>query len=168
MILCDSIIAEMQYCKGYSNNYKNSNVREWLNNEFYKTAFSELQKAIILTTLVDNSAESAGFSKSLNDCEDTADKIFLPSYSEITNDAYGFFSDNGGDGARERITSDYLRAIGGYMRASGFDVGKAEWWLRSPYGGTESARFVSVNGNVEDGTKVYYSLGVVPALWIIL
>lgn len=36
----------------YPNNYAESTVRKWLNETFYNTAFSELQKQIILTTTV--------------------------------------------------------------------------------------------------------------------
>ena len=64
LILCDSIIANHNYHHTslsttidgqtvYANNYKYSDIRAWLNDEFYNTAFGDLQQALIQTTEVD-------------------------------------------------------------------------------------------------------------------
>ena len=77
-VLCDSIIANMAYQPDYTydnayaytsangapsgtyaNNYKYSEVRRWLNDNFYNTAFSDKEREIILTTEIDNSKKSA-------------------------------------------------------------------------------------------------------------
>ena len=84
-LLCDSVIDYRQYDL-VSNDYKFSDIRRWLNydnNGFYNVAFTPQQQEYIAVTEVDNSAESTGFSYNLYACENTSDKIFLPSYAEI-------------------------------------------------------------------------------------
>jgi len=168
LILCDSIIANRRYDDSY-NNYRDSEIREWLNATFYETAFSELQREIILTTTVDNSVYSTGYSSNPYACENTNDKIFLLSYREVTNSAYGFASDfSTYDTARRMQTSDYSRARGVCMGTSSSDYGNGYWWLRSPgINFSYCARSVSIAGTVGYNYDVNYSnLGVVPALKI--
>ena len=164
LILCDSIIAKMVYDAGGNNNYKNSDVRAWLNATFYETAFSELQREIILTTTVDNSVYSTGFSYNSYACEDTEDKLFLLSYIEATNSDYGFSSSSD----RQMETTDYTRATGAYMSTSADYYGNGYWWLRSPLCNliSRNAMCVSNAGNVSDYYDNDQLSGVVPALWI--
>ena len=171
-ILCDSIIANKAYHRG-SNNYANSDVRAWLNDEFYKTAFGELQQAIIQTTEVDNSAQSAGYSSNRYACGNTFDKVFLLSYREVTNSAYGFaISGWTEDTARRMITSDFSRATGAYMSTDSSYYGNGWWWLRSP--ATNASNHVRGVDGIGCAVHNYYSecsssassgdRGVVPAL----
>jgi uncharacterized repeat protein (TIGR02543 family) len=76
----------------YANNYKESEIRAWLNDQFYNTAFNTLQQAIILTTNVDNSLASTGDTSNPYVCASTNDKIFLLSRAETRNTSYGFSS----------------------------------------------------------------------------
>jgi uncharacterized repeat protein (TIGR02543 family) len=167
LILCESIIANMWY-DGSSNNYMNSEIRAWLNNEFYNTAFNTLQQELIQITNVDNSVDSTGYSSNPNTCANTNDKIFLPSYREMVNIAYGFSSDcYADDTARRRLTSDYSRATGAYMNTDTSYYGNGIWWLRSPnYGYSDRARSVSNNGIRNNDYVHRTSFGVVPALVI--
>ena len=189
-ILCDSIIANKAYQSKYSyitgyttanhapdgtnaNSYKYSEVRNWLNNEFYRIAFNELQSEIILTTTVDNSVDSTGDSYNRNICEDTEDKIFLLSYSDVTNSAYGFVLNF----AREMFASDYSRATGVWMSTS---TCSGCWWLRSPHryycnftcvvdnsGNIHNISDNSIGHDVSSNDYIdYENNGVVPALWI--
>ena len=164
-ILCDSIIANKKY---YSNsNYKDSDIRAWLNDTFFKTVFTELQQQIILTTTVDNSVASTGYSINPYVCDDTEDKIFLLSYSEVTDSDYGFSSSSSTfDTARQRSTSDYSRATGVYMYTDSSYFGNGSWWLRSPiYFDRGGARGVDGYGGADSNCIVFYaSCGVVPAL----
>ena len=174
LILCDSIIANQAYDNynngNYSNNYAESDIRAWLNATFYEIAFNELQREIILTTMVDNSVYSTGYSYLPYACEDTEDKIFLLSYREVTNSEYGFSSSYSIDDdiARIVLTSDYSRATGVYMNISSDYYGNGCWWLRSPYSyDSNCARFVYYDGSVYDDSYVYSSSsGVVAALKI--
>ena len=182
LILCDSIIANMAYQSDYifengsgyttangapdgtyMNNYKYSEVRQWLNETFYATAFNDIQRELIIKTLVDNSAESTGNASNPYVCGDTEDNIFLLSYEESTNSAYGM----GSDSNRTMLTSDYSRATGAYMSTSNYDYGNGWWWLRSPYDYyITDARVIRHYGSVDLDYVWYSDRGVVPALWI--
>ncbi len=185
-LLCDSIIANMAYQSSYytignfdyttangapegtfANNYEYSEVRAWLNNAFYENAFSALEQSAILTTTVDNSVASTGYTDNLCACNDTEDKVFLLSYAEATSVGYGFSSSPSNDEARYMVTSDYSRATGAYMSPFSSTYGNGYWWLRSPddvY--TLNAFRVSNSGPVSDYFVHRTEYGVVPALRI--
>ena len=180
-ILCDSIIANHYYHhtslsttidgqKVYANNYKYSDIRAWLNDEFYKTAFGELQQALIQTTEVDNSVYSTGYSSNLYACENTFDKVFLLSFSEVTNSAYGFSNSWWDyDAARRMLTSDFSRATGAGMSTDSSYYGNGWWWLRSPYSNLSGdALLVNDGGHAGGSYRVYSDYGVVPALNLML
>ena len=169
LILCDSIIANHRYDDSYNNNYAQSEIRQWLNDTFYESAFSDLQREIILTTTVDNSVYSTGDSSNSYACEDTEDKVFLLSYREVTSSAYGFASNYSTyNTARRMQTSDYSRATGVLMNTSSTYYGNGSWWLRSPnYHYGNDARYVYYGGNVGSSNSVSGSyFGVVAALQI--
>lgn len=152
----------------YANNYKESEIRAWLNNEFYDTAFNDLQKQIILTTEVDNSLASTGDSRNPYVCANTNDKIFLLSVAEARNVGYRFAINDSLNTGRGRLTSDYSRSKGAcILNEAGSQYGNGAWWLRSPgYYISNLARHVGDDGYIYD-YHVYdpYS-GVVPALRI--
>ena len=167
LILCDMIIDSREYDfdGAYSNNYAESTIRAWLNDTFYKTAFNDLQKGIILTTTVDNSEASAIYTPNPNTCEDTEDKIFLLSLSDMCNSAYGFSTDPmASDAARKKSVTDYALAQG--IRTYDGEIGA--WWLRSPYfEDTENQCKVGTSGNAYGLDYANRSdVGVVPALEI--
>ena len=176
LILCDMIIDSQQYDVSW-NDYEDSDIRAWLNDNFYNTAFTTLQKNIIKTTRVDNSARSTfpnnnetywnggvntyAFGK-------TYDKVFLLSQQEVTNSIYGFDEDiYYADTARCKKTTDYAQSQG--CNTSTFYIGNGWWWLRSPLfdGSTYSCR-VNVDGDSQYGYYYvdYTGNGVVPALQI--
>ena len=195
LLLCDSIIASLQYQTDYeyessaggycttsngapggtyANNYMYSNVRNWLNETFYKTALNQTQQGIVLTTEVDNSEESASpYGSSINNkctCENTSDKVFLLSIREVTNEANGFASYFTSDAARKMMTSDYSRATGAYMDTSGDHNGNGWWWTRSPYDSndrfTTKAYMIFETGISSPDDVASSAGGVVPALRI--
>ena len=168
-ILCDSIIANQRYDSS-SNNYKNSDVRAWLNETFYETAFTDLQKQIILTTEVDNGTSNSGGGFFPGMSENTNDKVFLLSYNELNNSAYGLTS----NALRRMLTSDYARATGAYMSTNSSNYGAGYWWLRTPYNrysNSNSVRYVNYDGSINNysgGSVSTGNYGVVPAMWITL
>ena len=108
------------------NNYAESTIRRWLNDNFYNTAFSAAEKEVILTTKVDNSASSTEVSDNPYACEDTYDKIFLLSCVE----AKTYYTSH-----QERIKmgSNYARSQGLKTGEEGtLGVIDSDWWLRSP------------------------------------
>lgn len=160
LILAENIIASKRYDES-SNNYENSEVRAWLNAEFYNVAFKSLQRELILTTTVDNSIYSTGYQSNPYAGENTNDKLFLLSYNEIATISYGFTS----NASREKITTDYTKANGVYTHII---AGSGNWLLRSPYNFyNNQVRFVKYDGGISDSSNVSYTdCGVVPALKI--
>ena len=163
-ILCDSIIDCHVYDEGNNNNYELSDIRKWLNNTFYCTAFEFLQAELIKTTTVDNSLNSTGDKTNSNICNNTNDKIFLISYQEVTNESLGFAT----AADRKIKESDYATVMG--------VDGWSSWALRSPsssyrgyiktviYTGEAGSHQTSVSGGL--GAADFYENGVVPAMWI--
>ena len=103
----------------YANNYQYSDMRKFLNEDFYEKNFTDAQKALILTTEVDNSEK--GFSPSTYsryECDNTFDKVFLPSYRDLKNQFYGFDELN----AKNRlfVNTDYAKAKGAVSLTSEF------------------------------------------------
>ncbi len=147
-----------------ANNYKESEIRGWLNEDFYDTAFDELSKEFICQTEVDNSASTTNRSDNRYVCENTNDYIFLLSYKDVKDVAYGFENNSASCSARHRKNTDYAQCQGVLT-----EEGYGPWWLRSPdYQTPMAASYVYGDGMI-DGTNldVYY-IGVVPALWLTL
>ena len=70
---------------GSTNVWKDSSIRRWLNNSFISEAFSNTQYELIQSTVVDNSSSQDYFFWSSGGSENTVDKVFLLSYSEVQN-----------------------------------------------------------------------------------
>ena len=166
-VLCDMIIDAMAYDDN-NNNYENSTIRAWLNDEFINTAFSELEQEFILTTLVKNDKESTGYANPRFSGENTLDKIFLLSRVEVK--AYGFNSDGSvQDSTRKKQATAYaISQINGvYDATSG-----AWWWLRTPAPhATDTVRAdlahtIKVNGTINNSVVSTATGGVLPAMWI--
>lgn len=127
----------------YANNYEYSTIRAWLNNNFYNTAFSAAQQALIQTMVVNNGARSTNpnniateFNGDANTyaCSNTNDKIFLLSRQEITNSAYGFNTDPYASYTASRFKcTDYAKVQGCCVSKESNYLGNCYFWLRSPY-----------------------------------
>ena len=100
----------------YANDYATSSIRAWLNDDFFNTAFSSSQKASILTSELDNKAYSTSYSE--YDSETTYDKVFLLSWSEMQNTAYGFPANRSPSSARQAKGTDYAKCQGLYVNSS--------------------------------------------------
>ena len=188
----DGLFAEYNNSTGvpdgtYANNWEYCFLRSWLNETFYNEVFNKLQKEIIQTTHLDNTArssnpndypkyygygENAGKNKFADQCKDTDDKIFLLSLRDITTTAYGFNKDvKAEDPARNLQATDFAKLHGAPMNTN--DKKYVTWYTRSPApanGNQGYATFVldrhakGAMGSIDltpDG-------GVVPALWITL
>ena len=132
--------------------WETSDIRQWLNNEFYTTAFNKTEKAKIQTSLIKNEDNSKYGTSGGNDTED---KVFLLSEKE----AETLFSND-----EEKIAKATE-----YAEKSVVYVNKEKavlWWLRSPGGlGNSAAEVYSIGWvdryvcSVDSG-----SVGVWPAL----
>jgi len=110
----------------YANNYAESSLRQWLNDDFYNTAFTNAQKSKIAETELDNRAFDPSYS--VYDSASTTDKVFLLSYSDLLNPAYGFETDPDYSETRVSQFSDYAKCQGLNIIANNYHC----WWLRSP------------------------------------
>jgi len=159
---------------GYANDYMLSDIRVWLNDSFYKTAFSDMQKDIILLSTVENGADSTADaagrqSKATSyDSVDTEDYVFLLSMREVTTAAYGFDGNNSGaDTMRAKKVTDYAKAQGGWADPEEPYHDNGGWWLRSPTAtDPQTARMVNDHGDVGNSTTDRSATGIVPALRI--
>ena len=173
VLLCESIIDSSRYDSANSN-YKDSDIRAWLNGTFYSKAFDALEAALIQTVTVDNSLSTTGYTENANVCANTSDKVYLLSYKDVTNSAYGF-SSNAGDVnvSRMKKTSDYAIAKGAYTSDSSQTAykGNGIWMLRTPIDTYNTfIRECDYRGMVTDGgtniTSTFF--GVAPAITISL
>ena len=112
------------------NNYKHSSLREWLNGDFYNSAFS-LCNDDVLEIEVDNSIESTGSTTNPNVCENTFDKVYAPSVKELRE----IFKN---DDTPWCITSDYARTCGIYYDLKTTTLYCADFWTRSPHNNSEA------------------------------
>ena len=172
LLICNTVLDVQAYNNASnSNNYLYSTVRAWLNEVFYKTAFDTLQREIILTTAVDNSAASTNIQNNPYASANTDDKVFLPSYADAINAEYGFNSNTD----RMKKASPYARSQGLYNpgeTSAYLDYGW--WWTRSPdtYAPTASdaafrAQGIGANGAKGSPCAVHTTnRGIVPMLQI--
>ena len=132
--------------------WETSDIRKWLNNEFYTTAFNKAEKVKIQTSLIKNEDNSWSGTSGGNDTED---KVFLLSEKE----AETLFSND-----EERIAkaTEYAEKSGVYVN----EKKEAEWWLRSPGRYSSDAAAVYDDGLIYlYGYYVYSDYeGVRPAL----
>ncbi len=111
----------------YANNYARSEIRNWLNEDFYSSAFA-LGGSYLLATDVDNSASTTDSSTNPYVCESTNDKIYLLSSEDYAN--ADFFASSA---ARQCRTSDWARASGAYCNEGTTYLNNGEYWTRSPW-----------------------------------
>lgn len=169
-LVADQNLDVAQYHDQWVNiSWEKSTIRSWLNgygyssnastvdyrsSNFLNRAFSVTEQAAILTTDVKN-ANNPEYSTSAGN--DTKDKIFLLSYSDVTNSAYGFGTDpSADDPARERVNTAYV-AAGGTAGSdkTGAAGTKGWWWLRSPGSFANGAMYVGETGiTYVDGIEV--------------
>jgi hypothetical protein len=137
--------------------WEKCSLREWLNNDFYESAFNQDEKNIIAVTNLENkgNGETKGG-------KDTDDRIFLLSMYEVKNYL---------PTAEERAC---IRTSYAVNQSENLDMtGGCTWWLRTPGTSQVYASMVTTEGYIagkEDsylaGGDVSCAAGVRPALWI--
>lgn len=125
----------------YANNYSYSNIRKILNGDLFNIVFI-LNDDYVIDTLVDNSAKSTGAAGNIYACEDTVDKIYLPSVEELSNLPEHISSTS--------KTTDYLRSNGVYYDFQ-LKPYYSDYWTRSPDNDAEyidHAKRMTANGRI--------------------
>ncbi len=146
-------------------------LRKWLNDDFYNEAFERADKEVILSTRIKNNDNSEYGTSGGND---TDDKIFLLSESDLFSSEYGFKNWKYGDiNRRSAMASDkgidYSKSKGFYDFDTTADGERATaWWLRSPGKSNLGTCYVDSKGAVDlfgfTASNAWY--GVRPALYI--
>lgn len=146
-------------CKPYNDTetgvtWETCSLRNWLNGEFFNSAFSEKEKEKILTTNVTAESNPKYDTPAGNDTED---KVFLLSI----NQSKEYF-----ESASERSCNATI-----YSQKQGADTKKGDfcwWWLRSPGDNSNYAAGVNSDGSVNrSGHSINDDSDAVrPAMWI--
>ena len=130
----------------FGNNYKYSEIRAWLNGYdgtsykgasgsnmnftnigFIDTAFVLGDSAIQINE-VNNGAVSTDSGSGSCACDNTNDKVFLPSYADLTTGSYGFPSNTSQSATRICKTTDWSLV----RHASDDQENRGYYWTRSP------------------------------------
>lgn len=129
----------------YSNNYKYSDIREWLNGSFKSNAFAFNSSPLTIME-VDNSKDTTATPESGFECENTFDYVALLSYKE--------YDINQGNFSRRVKTTDYVRVAGANYSVALDNLFSGYYWTRSPIesdeadiNGTASSR-CNMNGTL--------------------
>ena len=136
-VLVEGDDGEKEY--DYSCTWENSTIREWLNTDFYNTAFSSNEKEAIVESDVVNEKNPSYDTDSGNN---TKDKVFILSITEAMSDKYGFSKDGQTSQTRMADITTYAKKN---QISSGCDA-TGRWWLRTSGDSMRCASWVSDNG----------------------
>lgn len=135
----------------YSNNYEYSDIRPWLNNEFYNTAFS-LNNEYIADTYCQNykflvNSWSYEIAQKVAEvrCKDTKDKVFLMS-------SYECYNLLGAEVRRMCKPSDYSLIKGANSYSD-----NVEYMTRSPFVRSIQVSYTHIDGVAESGEFVLFN-----------
>ncbi|MDH6371865.1 hypothetical protein M2444_003664 [Paenibacillus sp. PastF-3] len=145
-----------------------SDLREWLNDEFYQTAFNAAEKELIKTTHCTDNGEGT---------PDTEDNVFLLSVEEIKA-----FSEIHGKELRRAVGTEFAKMKksdgcslyvydktdkDNYIIKDGEETGCSWWWLRTQGNKPSRAFFVGPSCSIRSYANVSVARdGVRPALII--
>ena len=137
--------------------WADSDLRAWMNGDFFEGAFTPEQRSIVPLVLNENEDQSVTGAEG---GAPTQDRVFALSEQESVI----YLADRA-------ARSDIGAAPASEVAASGplavSEDGTADWWLRSPGTYGFAAQFVDSSGNpVVSGANVDVLYGVRPALWI--
>lgn len=138
-----------------------SQLRTWLNNDFFTTAFSETDQHDVLTTVNQTfyrSYDDAYINHKPGTMVQTEDKVFLLDLDDVTNPDYGFSTDKGPSASRIAYYTQYINK----------DETAGTWYIRGPaqwnYGNGQD-KYINKDGSQ---TAWYYTwaYGIRPAIRI--
>lgn len=151
--------------------WETCSIRQWLNDDFYNTAFTaEEQQRIQLTTVVNSDNPYYG----ADGGNDTEDKIFILSIDEVQT-YFGcgeeYSRDDGAIYGFDTTSENALSWVTDYVDGQKElidDFGRGAWWLRTPGSFTYNATYVAETGFVyTPGSNVgYNAYGIRPVLWL--
>ncbi len=160
LLLLSEVILD-SYCFDWdSSNYEQSDIRSWLNDEFYNSAFTENEQNLICTQTIAQGDSTI------------YDNVFLLSCSDMLNKDYGFNNHMlSQDINRVKLSTAYSRAKGVSIRAQSLLVpsqyaNAGAYYLRSASSSNAEnyVHTVYADGVIFNGDIDRYEYGVVPAL----
>ena len=169
LLVTKYVIDYMSYTPGFEEaTWDYSSIRDWLNSDFYKAAFSKDEKSKIKSTTVKNFGVDGAYGG-----ENTKDKVFLLSYDDATNTKYGFSDTAKEDDINRRVSpTDYAKDKGAYTESYKDTVTSdrkeaTRWMLRttSNYSSYEVC-YVMANGKVYTDLTSYNECGIRPAIYV--
>ena len=151
--------------ENYLNSYYGSSIREWLNDDFATTAFSEGQISKLKEVELDNSDPTYDGIE----YKPTVDKVYLLSYDDVTNPNYGFPTTlTGVYGSRMKFGTAYSKSQG---LAYPYQKYYSEWWLRTPCNKAMNSSITGRDFVINQSGEIRYGwcseftyVGVVPAI----
>lgn len=163
LTLVSSVLLDKHvFCENPSSlyQYSYSDIRTWLNGDFYNNAFL-LDNSRIITTEVDNSAASTYSTSNPYASNNTRDKVFMLSYQDTMKEIYGFRKSTS-DAARRCLTTDYLRAIGASFYTGSSYLYTGAYWTRSPSANKASLGYQALtcdSSGANTNQTIYNNLG---------
>lgn len=139
--------------------WETSSLRAWLNEDFFSSAFTEEEKALILTVSNENPDHSIVETPG---GRNTRDRVFVL----CERDTVIYLNDPADQEAVGKAQGTE------YAKANGLQTdeeGNASWWLRSPGMYEYIAQFVDQNGEPYTNgasTDIDYLCGVRPVMWL--
>ena len=163
-----SVDIKWRDCVGIT--WHDCDLRKWLNDEFYNTAFTATEKKFIKTTHCTDNGEGS---------LDTEDKVFLLSVNEIKD-----VTEKHGKDLRRAVGTDFAKMKkpdgcnlyvydktnkDNYVIKSGEEIGCSWWWLRTQGNKPTRAFFIGTSCSIRSYANVSAARdGVRPALIISL
>ena len=154
--------------------WENCTLRQWMNDDFYNSAFTASEKKYIRTSYLEN-ADNPWYG--IEGGNDTEDKVFALSLAEAKQ--YFEIEDKPGRSnfwesalptlSAAKVTA-YAEAQGALVSDKYYEstAGNGLWWLRSPGSYNDFAALIDYYGNgLVDGYYAYfYNYAARPALWL--
>ena len=139
----------------FDTTWESSDIRAWLNQDFFNNSFTASEKGNIISVSLKNSDNPEYGTKGGTD---TTDRIFLLSYDDVNN-----YFDSLED--RECEATSYAKATGAFVNK---ENEKTRWWLRTPGYSSGDTLFVEFNGDVPThgnhfGDNIFT---IRPAFWL--
>ncbi|MBQ3571830.1 MAG: leucine-rich repeat domain-containing protein [Clostridia bacterium] len=165
-LLCESVIDSKRYDDD-SNDYDYSEIKAWINEEFYNVGFNDLQKGVIVSAYVNNNSSLTSIhGPSLYV---PSNEVFLLSYYELTKNKYLFNTNETLPSSnRSKKASDYAICVGAIITTNTDYYGYSSWYLRTiTENHKDCVMYVNETGVVNNSVCVYEKgYGIAPVLYI--
>ena len=159
LLITKDIIKTMPYNYLWSpTNWRDSNIRLWLNYDFYDIAFNDIEKMRIRKVITENVGNHV---QNVISEFQTNDYVFLLSIEEAKR--YFKYSKD-----YRAVGTEYAKKEGLWISKYETSVGYSVWWLRSPGRSMSSAAIVYAAGGIGysgDGVATRGN-GLRPCIWV--